>query len=142
MANLTLHFDVDQSVAGDQTAAAIQELLQDIPEVAQANTTAERSRFVTGLEILAAITLAVNVIHTGAQVVHDANQIATDAPSLVGVLKRIFHRITGVAEKTPGVKGTSVDVGLRSMPVSQLSDADIQKIAEQLAARMAKEKTA
>ena len=136
MANLNMYFAVDPGASIDAVIANVEAGLDDFDHVAHVQATADSTRF-TGLEILAAISLVSQIVHHGSEIVHDVNQMATDGKSIIDVVRAFFVHVTDLVKKTPGIHEARVDVGLKSVPVTQLSDADIARIADAVAAKMA-----
>lgn len=135
MTDLKLYFSVDPAAESDALVSSLKKGLQSSDVVEQAEATPETSRL-TGLEIYAAISLAANIIHHGHDIIHDTKEIIDDSTSITEVLKKLFAHVVDMVKQTPGVHEARVDVGLRSVPLTQLTDADIAKIADAVVARM------
>lgn len=135
MTNLKIYFDIDPAAPRAEVLATVEEGLHACDKVEHVDTNTDVTRF-TGLEILAAVSLVANIVHHSGEIAHDAREIVSDTGSLVNTLRDFFHYVTDLAKKTPGVRQARVDIGMKSVPVAELSDADIARIADAVSARM------
>jgi hypothetical protein len=120
MSNLTLHFKLAPDADKAAVARHIQEQLDAAPDVKTVGVDSDQAtRFVTGVEVIAAITLA--------------GKIAGSVTAIISALEKIEELVKAVA-KNPGVQKVLVDVGYRSVPIEQLTQADKQEVAAQLTA--------
>ena len=117
MPDLTLYFDCDPGTDPENLERDLQQGLQQLGNVKAAETSTPAIR-ITGLEILAAITLAVHVVH--------------EARSIVEDLKVLFGAVADLAGKLQ-VRQVRVPVGLEKKPIGDLTDEDYQRIATKVA---------
>jgi peptidyl-tRNA hydrolase len=120
MAELTLHFELDPNADVAEAARGLKEQLAAAPEVETSVVDSDQTtRFVTGAEILAAITLA--------------GQVAGSITAIVTLLEKL-QQAAEKALKTGTVQRVLVDIGLRSVPIEELTDADKSALAAQVEA--------
>jgi hypothetical protein len=130
MPDMTLYFDVDPSTDADKTKRELREGLERVDKVTAVTTPAAVPRF-TGLEILAAIEVGVQIAQRSGEIVRTARQAADDLKAIVDNLKPMFAKIASVAASLKAK--VRVPVGLATKPISELTDEDYQKIAAKLA---------
>lgn len=127
MPDLTLYFECQPTADSARLSDKLQAGLQQIPQIATAETLptppGEEPR-ITGLEILAAITLTAKLIHQGSQIAHDIRSIVED-------LKATFKAIAGSTPKQE-VQSVRVSVGLEPKPIEELTEEDYRILAEDL----------
>jgi hypothetical protein len=116
MADFTLYFDCEPGADTGRLQQDLQAGLQQLSKVASAETSTSNARF-TGLELLAAITLAASIVHQGRNLIDD--------------LRAIFDDVSALSQKL-GVKQVSVPVGMEPKPVTELTDDDYQTIAQEI----------
>ena len=91
MPDLTLYFDCDPGADPKNLERDLQQGLQQLGNVKAAKTSTPATRF-TGLEILAALTLTVQIVH--------------EARSIVEELKVLFARVRGSRREASGTAGS------------------------------------
>jgi hypothetical protein len=123
MPDLTLYFnfDVEPGANAGQIAQKLQNDLQELGNVGTAATSTATSRF-TGLEVLAAITLA-------AEIVHQARGISDDLPVIVKNLRAAFAEISHLAQQLKA-KSVSIPVEGERKAIETLTDQDYHMIAQ------------
>jgi hypothetical protein len=126
MADLALYFVFEPNAVANprelaDTLKSDLERLDDI-QTAQAST-AETVRF-TGLEILAAITLA-------AEVIHHAKDISDNVAAIAANVKKVIETIKGIA-KDLKAKDVAIPVNGKRRSIFELKDNDYSIIAEDL----------
>ena len=117
MPDLTLYFDCDPGADNENLERELQQGLQQLGNVKAAETSTPVSRF-SGLEILAAITLAVQIVHGARNVVED--------------LKVLFGAVADLAAKLK-IGQVKVPVGMERKLILDLTDEDYQRIATKIA---------
>jgi hypothetical protein len=115
MANLTVHFETEEGVDRAVLGGEIQQQLSTISSVQTAEVKVEEYRFVGPAEIMAGITLAIGATKTVSQ--------AIDA------ITKFVNSVSELVKAGKGLREAIIDVGMRKVPVSQLTQADIEKLA-------------
>jgi hypothetical protein len=123
MANLTLHLRTDEGLDPANLTASIQKELESLPEVQSANLDAEHYRSIGPAEIVAGISLATVAIKSAAEAVQAITKFVAAVQELVKAGKGLHEAV--------------VDVGMRRVPVAELTQADIEKLAAKLTAKPA-----
>jgi hypothetical protein len=121
MPDLTLHFKLAPGADKAAVAHLIEEQLGASPDVETATVDSDQStRFVFGgAEVIAAITVA--------------GQIAGSVTAVITALQKIQELVKAAAQNG-GVQKVLLDVGYRSVPIEELTEADKEEVAEQLTA--------
>jgi hypothetical protein len=132
MPDLTLYFDCDPGAESPSLQRELQAGLERLSGVKAADTSAPTTRF-TGLEILAAITLAAQIVHVSRGMADDVAAIVNDVRSIVAELKAVFSSVAELAA-TLKVRQVRVPVGLEKKAITELTDEDYQRIAARVAA--------
>lgn len=126
MAELPLYFrfDPQHGTSSVELQDKLQSSFKGMPEVESTQVPQRKSR-ITGLEILAAITIAT-------QVVHNAKQIAEDVQAIAASLKKIFDTVRQTATE---LKASAVDVSVdgERKSIFELSDKDYLTLAKDVA---------
>jgi hypothetical protein len=117
MANLTLHLQTDKGF--DPTS--IQKELESLSVVQSADVKAGHYRGVGPAEIIAGISLAVTAIKSASEAVDAITKFVTAVQELMKAGK--------------GLREAVVDVGMRRVPVAELTKPDIEKLAAQVTAQ-------
>src|ERR1700724_1806154 len=123
MTDFTLHFDCEPGADAARLQEDLQAGLRQLCTVASPETGAPIERL-TGLELLAGITLAASIFHQGAGIVHDVRSVIED-------LKAIFKEVSARSQKL-GVKKVIVLVGMEPKSVVELTDDDYQTFAQEI----------
>ena len=92
----------------------MQQQLASLPQVAAAETRADQYRAIGPTEIIAGLTLAVGVMH-------ESVQAAETMAKLLDALKQVV-----ISAK--GLRGAFVDVGMRKVPLDQLTQKDVETL--------------
>ncbi len=115
MAELALHFEMSHGTDLTQAADSLQERLMGLPSVEEVAALPEAPRF-TGLEVLVAVAITVKIVHaTG---------------SLVEELRRLLQQVKGLVGDVKDLKNITVDVGPKRVALSELTDAQMQQLAQ------------
>jgi hypothetical protein len=115
VAELILHFELPEGADVATAARQVQQHLSASPDVAVAAVdTDQATRFITGVEFLAAITLA--------------GKVAGSITAIVAALEKL-QQLVRTASKNAGVQRVMVDIGLRSVPLDAMTDADKKELA-------------
>ena len=123
MADFTLYLDCGPTADADRLQKELEDGLRKSGRVTSAETSKSAARF-TGLELLAAITLAGSIVHQGTNIVNDVRTIVEN-------LKVILKDVSALTQKL-GVKKVSVPVGMEPKPIDELTDDDYQIIAKDI----------
>jgi hypothetical protein len=115
MANLTVHFQTEEGVDRAALGGEIQQQLSTIPTVQAANVEVEQYRAVGPAEIMAGITLAIGAVNTTSQA--------------ITAITKFVNSVSELVKAGKGLREAIIDVGMRKVPVSQLTQADIEKLA-------------
>ncbi len=116
MAELTLHFELPDGADTAAAASGLQQHLdgaRDIVEYATVDAD-QGTRFITGVEIVAGFVLA--------------GKIAGSISAIITAIEKI-QQLAVAASKSEGFKRVLVDIGLRSVPLDSLTDADKRELA-------------
>jgi hypothetical protein len=123
MANLTLHLQTDEGLDPANLMGSIQKELESLPVVQSANLNAEHYRSIGPAEIIAGISFATVAIKSASEAVQAITKFVTAVQELVKAGK--------------GLREAVVDVGMRRVPVAELTQADIEKLAANLTGKAA-----
>jgi hypothetical protein len=116
MAELALHFEMTPGTDLPQAAALLQERLASLPSVEEVAAAPERPRM-TGLEIVAAITVAVTIVKGATELTEEVRKFIAEVARLMKDLK--------------GLKGVTVEVGPNQVPIGDLTDPQTRQLAEE-----------
>ena len=120
MADLTVHFEVEKDADGSSATQHIEQSLQGMTEVHTANVRLESYRGVGMAEVIAGVSLAVTVIGS--------------AGTAVEAVTKFINSVKDLVKAGKGLHDALIDVGFKKVPVSQITPADIQKLAQKASA--------
>jgi hypothetical protein len=115
MSKLTVYFEADPNADLQQAAAQVQEKAAALPDVASASAQAMVTRGLGPQEIMMALQMAPGVI--------------ASATATVIALKALLAALRKLADDTPALNKVMVQVGLKKVPLDQLTEHDVQKLA-------------
>lgn len=116
MADIALHFEVEENVDPETITATLNDRLAQVQNVETTKVRPEQSRL-GPLEIIAILTLATQLIRAGSSTIEELRKLLDEVRKLIVSVK--------------GVRNAFVDVGLRRVPVSQLTEEDLKELAQQ-----------
>lgn len=111
-ATVLLHFDVEGEA--EEAANLVLERLVSIEHVKEAEAIPEQPRL-GGAEIAAGIAAAVTIVAGSRQLVEELRKLIVSIKGLVGDVKAL--------------KGASVDVGTERIPLADLTDEHLERLA-------------
>jgi hypothetical protein len=114
MAELTLHFETTQGTDMETAAVDLKNSLGSVAGVESADTTPQRFQAIGPAEILSVIAIATTVI-----------QSTSTLLKAVGDLHDAWAK---VAAKFPGLHKPTVEVGMKKVPIDQLTDKDVSEL--------------
>jgi hypothetical protein len=115
MPKLTVYFEADPNADLQQTAAVIQQKAAALPAVASASAQAMVTRGLGPQEIMMGLQMATGMMAS-------ATQAVVALTALLVALKKL-------ADEVPALNKVMVQVGLKKVPVDQLTEKDMQKLA-------------
>jgi len=115
MPKLTVYFEADPKADPQRAAAEVQAKAAALPDVAAASAQAMVTRGVGPQEIMMALQLAPGVI--------------ASATATVVALTALLKALQTLADQTPALNKLMVQVGLKKIPVADLTPHDMQKLA-------------
>jgi hypothetical protein len=115
MPKLTVYFEADPNADLQLAAARVQEKAAALPDVASASAQAMVTRGLGPQEIMMALQMAPGVI--------------ASATATVIALTALLAALRKLADDTPALNKVMVQVGLKKVPVDQLTEHDVQKLA-------------
>ena len=115
MPKLTVYFEADPNADLQLAAAQVQEKAAALPDVASASAQAMVTRGLGPQEIMMALQMAPGVI--------------ASATATVIALTALLAALRKLADDTPALNKVMVQVGLKKVPVDQLTEKDVQKLA-------------
>jgi hypothetical protein len=107
MAELTLHFEASPGTDLDAAAIAMQKSLSDLTGVASADTSAQKYQAIGPAEVLSVIQIATSV--------------AQNATLFLTALAGLYGAWEKVKPMFPGLHAPTVEVGLKRIPIDQLT---------------------
>jgi uncharacterized membrane protein YphA (DoxX/SURF4 family) len=113
MPKLTVYFDPNADL--QLAAAQVQEKAAALPDVASASAQAMITRGLGPQEIMMGLQLATGMM--------------TQATAAVIALTALLAALKKLADETPALNKVMVQVGLKKVPVDQLTAKDVQKLA-------------
>ena len=116
MPSLTLHFEADHDADLSAATAELKEKASAIPEVEVSQAQPMHYRTIGPSEILLALTVAGAVLQGTTTAVKD--------------LTALLDSLKALAQSAKGVKQAFLEVGLKKIPVEQLTVQDLQKAAK------------
>ena len=116
MAELTLHFEVSPGTDPAAVAAALQQAIAQASGVKSADTKAQHFQAITGQEVLSVIQFATSV--------------ATSAAAFLGSVAAVYAAWQKVKGMFPGVHAPTVEVGLKKVPIDQLTAEHLDEAAD------------
>ena len=115
MPKLTVYFEAAPDADLQQAAAAVQQKAAALPAVASASAQAMVTRGLGPQEIMMALQMVPAVI--------------ASATATVTALTALLAALRKLADDTPALNKVMVQVGLKKVPVDQLTEKDVQKLA-------------
>jgi hypothetical protein len=115
MPKLTVYFEADPTADLQQAAAEVQKKAAALPDVASASAQAMVTRGLGPQEIMMGLQVATGMI--------------TSATAAVVALTALLAALKKLADETPALNKVMVQVGLKKVPVDQLTEHDVQKLA-------------
>ena len=115
MPKLTVYFEADPNADLQQAAAEVQQKASALPAVASASAQAMVTRGLGPQEIMMGLQLASGMM--------------TSATTAVVALTALLVALKKLADETPALNKLMVQVGLKKVPVDQLTEKDVQKLA-------------
>jgi uncharacterized membrane protein YphA (DoxX/SURF4 family) len=115
MSKLTVYFEAEPNADLQQAAAAVQQKAAALPAVASASAQAMVTRGLGPQEIMMGLQLASGVM--------------TSATAAVVALTALLAALGKLADEMPALNKVMVQVGLKKVPVDQLTDHDLRKLA-------------
>ena len=115
MPKLTVYFEAAPDADLQQAAAAVQQKAAALPAVASASAQAMVTRGLGPQEIMMGLQMAPGVI--------------ASATATVVALTALLAALRKLADETPALNKVMVQVGLKKVPVDQLTEKDVQKLA-------------
>jgi hypothetical protein len=107
MAELTLHFEASTETDLDAAAAALQKSVTGISGVESADTSPQRYQSIGPAEVVSVIQVATSV--------------AQNATVFLTALAGLYAAWEKVKPMFPGLKAPKVEVGLKQIPIDQLT---------------------
>jgi hypothetical protein len=118
MPNLTVYIEAVPGADLQQAAAEVQQKAAALPEVASASAQAMVTRSLGPQEIMMGLQVAAGVM--------------TSATAAVVVLTGLVRAVEKLAGEMPALSKVLVQVGLKKVPVTQLTEHDVQMLAASL----------
>ena len=115
MPKLTVYFEADPDADLQQAAAQVQQKAAALPDVTSASAQAMVTRGLGPQEIMMGLQLATGMM--------------TQATAAVVALTALLAALKKLADDTPALNKVMVQVGLKKVPVDQLTEHDMQKLA-------------
>ena len=115
MPKLTVYFEADPNADLQQAAAQVQQKAAALPAVESASAQAMVTRGLGPQEIMMGLQLASGVM--------------TSATAAVVALTALLAALKKLADDMPALNKVMVQVGLKKVPVDQLTEHDVQKLA-------------
>ena len=115
MPKLTVYFEADPNADLQQAAAAVQQKAAALPAVASASAQAMVTRGLGPQEIMMGLQMATGMMAS-------ATEAVVALTALLAALKKL-------ADEVPALNKVMVQVGLKKVPVDQLTEKDLQKLA-------------
>ena len=115
MQKLTVYFEAAPNADLQQAAAEVQEKAAALPAVASASAQAMVTRGLGPQEIMMALQMVPGVI--------------ASATAAVTALTALLAALRKLADDTPALNKVMVQVGLKKVPVDQLTEHVVQKLA-------------
>jgi hypothetical protein len=107
MAELTLHFEAGAGTNIDAAAEVLQKNLANIPEIEGARTEPQRFEAIGPAEVISTIQVATTIVQ--------------NATAFLGALAALYAAWEKVKPMFPGLHPPKVEVGLKQVPVDQLT---------------------
>jgi hypothetical protein len=112
---ISFRFEFDNGTDLQQAADALRERVSKVAGVERVDPVPEKPR-ITGLEIVAAIAV-------GIEVVHGVRKGVTE-------LRKLLHELKALSKEVHGLQDVKLEVGARKVPLDKVSDADLKELAD------------
>lgn len=112
-ATVLLHFDVETPEEASEAARLVQRRFRSIDVVKEAEAAPEQTRLIG--EVAAGITAAVTIVAGSRQLVEELRKLIASIKGLIGDVK--------------GLKGASVEVGAERIPLTDLTEEHLERLA-------------
>jgi len=117
MAELILHFEAGAGTDVDAAAVALQAEIRNVAGVESADTAPRNFQSLTAAEVVT--------------VVQIATQVVTSTTAFLGALVALKAAWDKVKASYPGLHPPKAEVGLKKIPIDQLTEAQLAQIAKQ-----------
>jgi hypothetical protein len=115
MAELLMHFELADGQEASATAQTLQKKLGELPGVSEAEALPDKTRL-TGVEVIAAISAAVVVLHHGRDLVAELNKLLPELKKLVRNMK--------------GLKKAYLEVGTKRVALDEVTPDHVNELAK------------
>ena len=115
MAELLMHFELAAGQEASATAQTLQKKLGELPGVSEAEALPDKTRL-TGVEVIAAISAAVVVLHHGRDLVAELNKLLPELKKLVRNMK--------------GLKKAYLEVGTKRVALDEVTPDHVNELAK------------
>jgi hypothetical protein len=116
MPELTLHFATADGTDLKAVASHLEQTMSAVPAVEAAEAKPQVLRIIGLPEILTFITLSTTVI--------------TSTSALLEALKGLLQAYQGIAKQFPGLHLPTLEVGLRKVPIDQVTEEDAAELLQ------------
>jgi hypothetical protein len=117
MTKLTLHFESAPGTDLDAAAVELQKNIAAVNGVESANATPQRFQSVGTAEILSVIKVA--------------TEVAQSTAALLGALAAVYAAWKSLAEKFPGLRKPTIEVGLKKVPIDQVTPEQAARVVSE-----------
>jgi hypothetical protein len=114
MAELTLHFETAQGTDMETAAADLKQSLAGVSGVESADAIPQRFQAIGPAEILSVIAIATTVIQS--------------TSTLLKAVSELHEAWAKVAAKFPGLHKPTIEMGMKKVPIDQLTDKDCEQL--------------
>ncbi len=117
MAELALHFEMTKDSDLQQTAALLRDRLASLQSVEKVIRALPEKPRVTGVEVVAGIFVTIQIVY--------------GTRMLVEEIRKLIPQIKGMIGDIEGLNDITVDVGPQRVPIGELTEQQVQQLAEE-----------
>lgn len=119
MSKITLHFQPSDDTDPDVAAKELEHALSSVPGVHPDEPRVDRYRSIGPAEIIAGLAIAGAVVRQSTELIQD--------------FSKVVDAIRQAVESVKGLRATFIEIGMRKVPLAQLTPQDLETLAKRSA---------
>jgi hypothetical protein len=116
LSKITLHFQPSEGVDPAAAAKELERALSSVPGIHAEEPRVDQYRSIGPAEIIAGLTIAVAVMRQSTELIQD--------------FSKVVDAIKQAVESVKGLRAAFIEVGMRKVPLAQLTTQDLETLAK------------